>query len=234
MNFMPSEDAFFDEPLVDEHVSPPAATTSYAGISRTHEHRAAVPSELVQSSLRQEKLLERIVSELENMNGRLSTLERIAPGHAGLTPAAPVAGTPSRSPPKSRGAMALPPGSRPAAPPTVAERKPIVSAADDAVARERQEYEAIQRRRAEEDARLARIEAERLEREAEEERKRVAEMERMEEERRMKEELEKKTRGLMTGLLTGGGTGGLFGDDDFDDTAASAGGKKKGGGLFDD
>jgi len=82
------------------------------------------------------------------------------------------------------------------------------------------------RRRAEELARK-RDEDERRKRE-EEDRRRQEEDRRREEERLRKEALEKKTSGLMSGLLSGsgGGGGGLFGDDEPKKPAK--------GGLFDD
>lgn len=212
MNFMPSEDAFFDEPLHDAPVSygqPPAPQVA-------EESR-----ELLESSLRQEKLLERLLGEMEKMNRRLFAIETSGALGAPREAPKPVASpTGSATPKPSRGTFVLPPGSRPAVIPNIVEPKP----AED---REKAEEDAIFRRRAEEEARIARIEAERREREAEEERKRIAEIKRLEDERRMKEELEKKTRGLMSGLLTSSG-GGLFADENIDAPAP------KKGGLFDD
>jgi hypothetical protein len=82
------------------------------------------------------------------------------------------------------------------------------------------------KRRTEESARLARVEAERREREAEEVKRRQAEAERVENERRAREELEKKRKELITGLFTTETSTGLFEDD--------LNVKKNGGGLFDD
>ena len=217
MNFMPTEDGFFDEPLMEENIMPSAPLVSSSNQQ----------SSILESSLRQEKLLEKIATELERMNRRLSAVERL--GGASGSPAQSPSGSNKSA---TRGNLVLPPGSRQMYVPAMTmEKKPAdPSAAEEAVVRERDELEAIQRRRAEEESRLARIEAERIQREAEEERRRLAEMARMEEEKRMKKMLEEKTRGLMTGLLTGGGGGGLF--DDLDDTATDK--KKNGGGLFDD
>jgi hypothetical protein len=217
MNFMPSEDAFFDEPL---HNAPQAPLpVDHSG-------------ELLESSIRQEKLLERLIHEMERMNRNLIEL-RLAREHSNASPAPSPSSSnvkptaPASGPAPPRGNLILPPGSRPVSVPNVPEKKPGLSEAEEAAAREKDERDAILRRRAEEEARIARIEAERLEREAEEERKRIAELKRIEDEKRMKEELERKTRGLMSGLLTSDPTG-LFGDDDVE-----LPGKKKGG-LFDD
>lgn len=227
MNFMPSEDAFFDEPLHDEV---PVAVKSASNII-SNEFPVAL---LLESSLRQEKLLEQLVSEMERVNRNLINLE-IRYSQSTSSPApSPTNATKQQQSNPSRGTLILPPGSRPTTVPNVHKGKaPEVSAEEIAASREKEEQSAILRRRAEEDARIARIEAERLEREAEEERKRLVELKRIEEEKRMKAELEKKTRGLMTGLLTGTtSAGGLFGDDDID--VSGSAGNKKGGGLFDD
>jgi hypothetical protein len=219
MNFMPSEDAFFEEPV--ENVAPKNSKME-------NENSGQVASQILESSVRQEKLLERILSELERMNKRINLLENStssAPKSL-IRPDSPTFDTSSKP---SRGTLVLPPGSRPVTLANVGglEKAPVVPTDAD---REREEQEAIFRRRAEEQVRLARIESERIEREAEEERKRIAELERIQQEKRMKEELEKKTRGLMSGLLTGSSAG-LFADDDLDAPAAGA---KKSGGLFDD
>jgi hypothetical protein len=236
MNFMPNEDAFFDEPL---HDTVPQLAHFNAPEDLNHGRAPSIPrtdfsDQLLESSLRQEKLMERSISELERMNRRLLVIEStgLNPSvhHSVSTPApAPSVQNENKSLP-ARGNLVLPPGSRPATLPNVSEKKPVISTEEENAAREKAEQEAILRRRAEEEARLARIEAERIEREAEEERKRVAELKRIEEEKRMKAELEKKTRGLMTGLLTGVGSGGLFADEELE----SSGAAKKKGGLFDD
>ena len=225
MNFMPAEDAFFDEPIVDSN--PKYEQTTIITPPSTADYPA-----ILESSLRQEKLLERIVYELERMNDRLIAVERVRSNTGPIV-------SPQASPTNSsnavsankppRGNLVLPPGSRSVHAP-VAEKKAAVSAEEEAQKREKEEQDAIVRRRADEEARLARIEAERIEREAEEERKRQAELKRIEEEKRMKEDLERKTRGLMTGLLTSNG-GSLFADDDLDNVVGE---KKKSGGLFDD
>ena len=263
MNFMPSEDAFFDEPLNQPVTQPfvPAQVLSQHPQQSTFSHLDHLSkqendhsAQFLESSRRQEQLLERIVAELEKLNSRIGTLERITPvgnpsstGSRIVSPgASPTHGGGQSSTAKqTRGSLVLPPGSRPANAPNLPDRKPVeaVSAAEDAAARERQEQEAILRRRAEEEARIARLEAERKQREEEEERKRIEELKRIEEERKRKEELEQKTRGLMTGLFdnslttTATGASSLFGpEDDLDllSRPGAAGGQKTGGGLFDD
>ena len=252
MNFMPSEDAFFDEPLnqppITQYVPPQVLTqhthrpafSHFDHLAKQENDRSA---QMLESSKRQEHLLERIVSELEKLNTRIANLERVAPSSSAASTssrvvspgASPTNASSQQSAPRPiRGSLVLPPGSRPANIPNLPERKPaeVIPSADDAITRERQEQEAIMRRRAEEEARIARIEAERKQREEEEERKRLEEIKRIEEERKRKEELEKKTRGLMTGLIepmTSGG-GGLF-EDDLDLVGKPG---KKAGGLFDD
>ena len=215
---MPSEDAFFDEQIqAPQKVS-------------LHEEQAPdFSNQILESSIRQEKLLERILSELERMNKRINLLESVSSGNKASTSSSVVR---TESPPTStyvasRGAFVLPPGSRPAIIPA-----PVLTSDKKIVVAEEEEQEAILRRRSEEQARLARIEAERADREAEEQRKRLAELQKLQDEKRMKEELEKKTRGLMSGLLTSAG-GSLFEDDDLAEPNAAGGGKKTGG-LFDD
>lgn len=246
---MPNEDAFFDEipinenPRSNNHLNKPSS--DYSSVSpQVHQDFTAI----LDSAHRQERLLERIVGELEKMNRRLSAVERLSPtsGLSAISSAvakgtisptqSPTGAQASKTVSEPRGHLVLPPGSRSAhTAPIPNDKKPVVSAVEEEAAREKQELEVIERRRAEEVSRLARIEAERLEREAEEERKRLAELKRIEEEKHMKEELEKKTRGLMTDLLTGGNSGGgLFANDELDDMLGSKGGKKKSGGLFDD
>ena len=249
MNFMPNEDAFFDEILINEN---PGSNNHLNKLSS--DFSTVTPrfnqdlTAILDSAHRQERLLERIVGELEKMNRRLSAVERLSPT-SGLSEISSSAAKGTISPTQSptgaqaskpgsepRGHLVLPPGSRPAhVTPILNDKKPVVSAVEEDAAREKQELEVIERRRAEEVSRLARIEAERLEREAEEERKRLAELKRLEEEKRMKEELEKITRGLMTDLLTSGNSGGgLFANDDLDDMLGSKERQKKSGGLFDD
>jgi hypothetical protein len=235
MNFMPSEDTFFDEPLHNEAPVPqnvaPKINMGYSAPAMPQDNTMSL---LLESSIRQEKLLEKLLSEMERVNRNLINLEFRQQHHSGSPAPSPTsAKQQSGSGEKvnqSRGSLLLPPGSRPATVPAVAPKTPDLSLAELAASKEQEEREAILRRRAEEDARLARIEAERLEREAEEERKRIAELKRIEEEKRMKEELEKKTRGLMSGLLTNTNAG-LFGDDDMEIPGPAG---KKAGGLFDD
>jgi hypothetical protein len=233
MNFMPSEDTFFDEPLHND-IPVPQNISSKSNVVR-EDNTVAL---LLESSLRQEKLLERLLSEIERVNRNLINID-LKHQNATSSPApSPTSAkhqqqANSTGPTPPRGNLLLPPGSRPATVPNVVKEKaPELSAEEIAAAREKSEQDAILRRRAEEEARIARIEAERIQKEAEEERKRLAELRRIEEEKRMKEELEKKTRGLMTGLLTTSSTGGLFGDDDLD--VGGVAGTRKGGGLFDD
>lgn len=241
MNFMPNEDAFFDEPLHNDMPVPQNIAPKSNVAHQTYQFSPQIlpPQEnanqlLLESSLRQEKLLERLLTEMERMNKNLIELRISRECSQASSPAASPSSATSKniaaSSHPSRGTLILPPGSRPTSLPNVPEKKPVLSPAEEIAVREQEEREAILRRRADEEARLARIEAERLEREAEEERKRIAEMKRIEDEKRMKEELERKTRGLMTGLITSTSAGGLFGDDDLD----IGSGSKKQGGLFDD
>ena len=239
---MPSEDTFFDEPLVEDYVqygAPPKVLAPHQEYTFSNEKLQAQQEnntllQLLESSKRKELLLEKIVSEMERMNRRLLTLENLSPSHP--VPAAKTfspTGSPvssSAAPRASRGTLVLPPGSKPSTVPNLPDKKPVLSN-EDVASREQDEHAAILRRRNDEEARLARLEAERKQREQEEERKRLAELKRVEEERRMKEELDKKTRGLMTGLLASNSGGGLF-EDDIDSIAAP--GLKKSGGLFDD
>ena len=232
MNFMPSEDTFFDEPLHENIPAPRFDESMHNKGIVPHDVRDPTLNLLLESSLRQEKLLERLLSEMERANRNLINIELKQQNSTPSPNASPTSGKQTSSfPQQPRGTLLLPPGSRPATVPTVVSKTPELSAAELAASKEREEQEAILRRRAEEDARLARIEAERLEREAEEERRRMAELKRIEDEKRMKEQLEKKTRGLMTGLLSNGSAGGLFGDDDLDISGPAG---KKSGGLFDD
>jgi hypothetical protein len=241
MNFMPSEDAFFDEPLHNDMPVPQniAPKSNVAHQAYPFSPQILPPPEnanqlLLESSIRQEKLLERLLTEMERVNKNLIELRLSRENSQASSPGASPSSAAGKSVPTSsnpsRGTLILPPGSRPISVPNVPEKKPLLSPAEEIAAREQEEREAILRRRADEEARLARIEVERLEREAEEERKRIAEMKRIEDEKRMKEELERKTRGLMTGLITSSAAGGLFGDDDLD---MGSNGKKQGG-LFDD
>lgn len=168
MNFMPSEDAFFDEPLNQ----PPAVAYVPPQVLSQHTHQPAFShfdhlakqendhsAQLLESSRRQEYLLEKIVSELEKLNSRISNLERVAPSSSAASTssrvvspgASPTNASSQQSGPKqTRGSLVVPPGSRPTNIPKLPERKPVeaVSAAEDAATRERQEQEAILRRRA--------------------------------------------------------------------------------------
>lgn len=223
MNFMPSEEAFFDEPLVDN----PAASIDPRGpcLDSSYMER------LLASSVNQEKLLGRLVGEIEQINLRLHSLEakilseRPTEKMHSSIPAISARPTSPPLPKEPRGTLVLPPGSRPAngvLAPTVA---PSVQTSQE------EENQMLARRRAEEEARLLRIEAERKAKEAQDEQRRLEEAKRIEEERRAKAELERKTRGLMTDLLITNVGGSLFEDDDL---LAGSTAKPKGGGLFDD
>lgn len=242
MNFMPAEDAFFDEPLVDTHASGNGTVPAHPSFPKseilpTHSIDA-VSQQLLESSRNQEKLLLRLVCEVEKLTRRLTSLETLPSiGSTVRKDTQSPASTPtstSRSLPPQRGALVLPPGCRSTTIPSMTVPKAVSSAEDNAVRQAQNEELALQRRRADEEARLARIESERKEREAEDERRRVLERKRIEEEKRIKEELERKTRGLMTGLLTSGPGGGLFDDDLGEFGSNKKGNGTKTGGLFDD
>ena len=253
MNFMPSEDAFFDEPIhSNDHGGYPqqVLVDSYRSNSLVpdsnmfHKTENAIHAQLLESSKRQEQLLERIVSELEKMNRRLSEVDRVVPANPlpqAATRVSSAVGSPTSNnsstgiPKPTRGSLVLPPGSKVPNAPNLPERKPGAAVIDDGLVKEQDEQAAILRRRAEEEARIARLEAERKQREEEEERKRLEELKRIEEEKKRKQELESKTKGLMTGIFTDS-SGGLFGPDDDLDVVASPGGSgtKTGRGLFDD
>eukprot|EP00928_Gymnodinium_smaydae_P080102 TRINITY_DN63886_c0_g1_i1.p1 TRINITY_DN63886_c0_g1~~TRINITY_DN63886_c0_g1_i1.p1 ORF type:complete len:286 (-),score=57.63 TRINITY_DN63886_c0_g1_i1:83-847(-) len=152
----------------------------------------------------------------------------LAGGGGGGRDHPPVDSRRATAPPQQRGNMILPPGKGLTQPMPHAPAAPMAMPGEDprvAAERERQRIEEDGRRRAEEIARR-REEDERRRRE-EAERQRAEEERRREEERQRKLALEKKTTGLMSNLVSGGG-GGLFGDED---AAAS---RPKRGGLFDD
>ena len=254
MNFMPSEDAFFDEPIHsnDHGGYPPQVlgtsqrpyTSGNQFVISHQKDENSIHVQLLESSKRQEQLLEKLVHELERMNRRLSDVERLAPNI--LLPAtsskvngvvgSPTSATPVSGGPKpTRGSLVLPPGSKVSNVPNLPERKAHDSSMDSNQTKEQDEQAAILRRRAEEEARIVRLEAERKQREEEDERKRLHELKRIEDEKRRKQELESKTKGLMTGIFTDS-SGGLFGPDDDLDVSTSTGGtgSKQGRGLFDD
>jgi len=251
---MPSEDAFFDEPIHsnDHGGYPPQVLTnshrpnSYVPESNVFQKTEnTLQAQLLESSKKQEQLLERIVGELEKMNRRLSDVERFAssnPIPPSTNRVASAVGSPTNNssaaggPKPTRGSLVLPPGSKVSNVPNLPERKVGNPVGDEALVKEQDEQAAILRRRAEEEARIARLEAERKQREEEEEKKRLEELKRIEEEKKRKQELESKTKGLMSGIFTDS-SGGLFGpDDDLDVIANQAGGAgtKTGRGLFDD
>ena len=253
MNFMPSEDAFFDEPIhANDHggYPPQVLVNSHRPNTFVPESNVfqktenAIHAQLLESSKKQEQLLERIVTELEKMNRRLCEVERIAPSSS-IPPvvnrSSSAVGSPTGTnsstvgPKPTRGSLVLPPGSKVPNAPNLPERKLGAPTVDESVMKEQDEQAAILRRRAEEEARIARLEAERKQREEEEEKKRLDELKRIEEEKKRKQELESKTKGLMTGIFTDS-SGGLFGPDDDLDVAANPGGSgsKSGRGLFDD
>ena len=254
MNFMPSEDAFFDEPIhSNDHggYPPPVLGISHrpntlsAYTDTVQKSDNILLAQILESSKKQEQFLEKIVGELGRLNQRMSELERIS-----HTPSAPVSVSTNRVPnvvgsptnminassgmKPTRGSLVLPPGSKVPNAPNLPERKSGVPMIDETQAKE-DEQAAILRRRAEEEARIARLEQERKQREEEEERKRLEEQRRLEEEKRRKQELESKTKGLMTGIFTDS-SGGLFGPDDDLDVSTNPGGtgSKPGRGLFDD
>ena len=221
MNFMPSEDVFYDEPLVDNTQQQQYVGKNYVNANTRFEpstarpvhhatHVDAAPAnvgeyaswqhDMLESSRNCEKLLGRLVAHFESRTLPTESLSTLA---TEVAPAIP------------RGTLVLPPGSRP----------PVLSPPPTKLVASTEETSF--RRRAEEEARLARIEAERKEKEKLDEAKRLEELKRIEEAKILKEQLEKKTRGLMTDLLVGS-SGGLFDDNDDINT------KPKAGGLFDD
>ena len=250
---MPSEDAFFDEPIhSNDHGGYPTQVLVNSNLpnSFVQETNAfqktenSIHAQLLESSKKQEQLLEKIVAELERMNRRLIEVEKINPSFAppsSTNRATSVVGSPTSNnsstgaPKPTRGSLVLPPGSKVPNAPNLPERKVGAPIVDDSLVKEQDEQAAILRRRAEEEARIVRLEAERKQREEEEERKRQEELKRIEEEKKRKQELESKTKGLMTGIFTDS-NGGLFGPDDDLDVTANPGGaaSKTGRGLFDD
>ncbi|CAK9011706.1 unnamed protein product [Durusdinium trenchii] len=197
-----------------------------------HEGEAGVEALLrlvAESSQRQEQLLGKVCSLLVSLDekmGRMaaaqermqdSLLRAPDPGLSAAAPKAPLSNA-------QRGALVAPPGKpyagAPAAGPSPEEQR----LAQERLLADQKRIEEENRRRAEELARQ-RAEEERRRRE-DEERRRQEEERRREEERRAKEELGKKTDGLLSGLLSQSGGGGLFGDDE--PKRASK------GGLFDD
>jgi hypothetical protein len=253
MNFMPSEDAFFDEPIHsnDHGGYPPQVLgtshqpNSYGNQFETNQKTEnSFHAQLLESSKRQEQLLEKMVYELERMNRRLVEVERLAPAmtlpvsanKGNGTVGSPTSVTPVSGGLKpTRGSLVLPPGSKVAHVPNLPERKTHDPTAEGVQSKEHDEQAAILRRRAEEEARIARLEIERKQREEEEERRRLEELKRLEDEKIRKQELENKTKGLMTGIFTDS-SGGLFGPDDDLDVSTNTGGTgtKQGRGLFDD
>merc|ERR1719506_2925115 len=153
----------------------------------------------------------------------------LPPGVGALGPAA----VPSY--PSGRGSMLPPPGRQTGGsmlpPPGRRDDNPDRLAAQQ---RAQEEREAQMRRREEEERK--RREAEEQRRRLEEE-KRLAEQRRIEEEKeRKRQELADKTRGLMDGLMSGGGDSDLFGAEApvVESAAASSAGKAKAKSLFDD
>jgi hypothetical protein len=247
MNFMPSEDVFFDEPISTDmtgiafvHVPPPAGYQAVEAPTEVSPHDLL--SKLVDSSLRQEALLEKLVGEIERMNTRLLTVE-LTSGMRGTRSSSPMSTSDSVEKPRSdsaarlptvRGTLLLPPGSRPILPNSVSRGTPQpVIPSEDPMERERKEQEAIQQMRADEETRLLRMEVERKQREEEEARKRAEHLRKLEETKRQKEELEKRTKGLLNDLLVPQSGKGLFDSDDEPDILAGDQTKARKG-LFDD
>jgi hypothetical protein len=194
---------------------------------------------LVESSQRQEQLFTKVCSLLVGLDEKMtvvagnqerleSTMQRLA--EEGAFAGGGSGGSSARA--SGRGNIAAPPGRE-----TLGGSGPTAATATGGVSKEEQqrlEAERLAAERArieEENARraqeLARKKAEAEKRaKEEEERKRIEEEKRLAEEKARKQELEKKTTGLMSDLISGGG-GDLFGDD-------LAGKSKKKGGLFDD
>lgn len=175
---------------------------------------------LVQSSQRQTQLLDKMCSLLEGLETKVDRLVSVqsALGSGGAGGNAPGRGQEGATGGGGRGKVLAPPartvegGSRGGMPQDL---------------RTKAERMAAERARAEEESRL-REEAKREEarrKKEEEERKRLeAERQRQEEQER-KEKLEQKTNGLMSNLIVGSGSGGLF------DEAPV---RRNKGGLFDD
>lgn len=244
---MPSEDVFFDEPF---HTGDPgqfhqAQTASRCAEQTTVEHiNTDLLVKLVETALRQEALLERVVREVEKLNTRLLTIEL----NSGSRPHCAADSSPrgeikdkSISSSKStipRGSLLLPPGSRPVLP-NFGTRIDASSLGkmEDIAERDRKEQEAIARLRKEEEERLAHMEAERKRIEEEEERARLEHVKRIEEERRHRQEVEKRTKELLNNLIVSDGTRskGLFDSDNEDNGLdGSSGPNKQSNGLFDD
>eukprot|EP00927_Polykrikos_kofoidii_P069168 TRINITY_DN64551_c0_g1_i1.p1 TRINITY_DN64551_c0_g1~~TRINITY_DN64551_c0_g1_i1.p1 ORF type:complete len:259 (+),score=72.02 TRINITY_DN64551_c0_g1_i1:72-848(+) len=201
---------------------------------------------LVESSQRQEQLLEKVCSLVANLDARIETLgnnqNRLEATLHHVVSQRAMSSTPVvRDTTKSatpaginRGSLVAPPGRGPvnplASPPptsTIVVSDEKSTEAEDRLARERLRLEEESRRRAEEMQRK-RVEEERR-RQKEIERQRIEEDRRREEEKLRKQELENKTNAALSGLFgsdSGGGSS-LFGDDE-------AKPKKKSGGLFDD
>lgn len=204
MNFMPPLDEFVDEPII----TPPAVLVPEMLDPAVHQS-------ILESNKRQEELLGKILVEIEKLNKRINLIENKNSENlfSKPSPSPAPSGLAAETRSAIRGSLPLPPGMRHVPSPVAAP--PAQMSIDDE-----------NKRRTEESARLARVEAERREREAEEVKRRQAEAERVENERRAREELEKKRKELITGLFTTETSTGLFEDD--------LNVKKNGGGLFDD
>ncbi len=246
MNFMPSDDAFFDEqfhsvePERHNHIPPQISSYETEAVSVSTE----LLIKLVESSLRQEALLERVVREVERLNTRMLTMELSGSSRSHILSDVPqLNDSKDKSKEQSkptipRGSLLLPPGSRPVLP-NIGTRSdaPALIRVEASGDREKQEREAIEKLRLEEEERMAMMEAERKRIEEEEERARLEHLKKIEEERRQREELEKRTKGLLSNLITSqGSTGkGLFDSDNEDEgLVGSAGPNKPSKGIFDD
>ncbi|CAJ1355741.1 unnamed protein product [Effrenium voratum] len=193
---------------------------------------------VAESAQRQEQLLGKVCSLLLGLDDKLGRIaaaqerleETMQRGGGGGGSSGDSFTARGGTAPVPRGNLVAPPGktsySGPLGPSAAAGPSPEEQRlAQERLAADRLRMEEENRRRAEELARR-REEDERRKRE-EEERRRQEEERRREEERLRKEELGKKTSGLMSGLLSSSGGGGLFGDE-------AAPKRSSKGGLFDD
>lgn len=198
---------------------------------------AACLQRLVESSQRQEQLMEKMCTLFVNLDTKIG---RVAAGQERLEAAAQSGGgtrelsgsAPGRASftePDSRGQMIRPIGHKPesfTAPSPPPAPDPRIAAAQRQAESERANAERFQLQRREEEIRRRQEEDDR--RIAEEAAARRAEEERrVEQERQRKAGLEARTKGMMSSLITDGPSD-LFGDD------LGAKPKKAAGGLFDD
>ena len=208
-------------------------------MSAEEEPRQVTVVDLFDSSTRQETLLEKLLNatlalnlSIEKLGLRVQAVETAvkegfvpgprSPSHSVV----PAKSIPAKS--EQRGLLVLPPG--------MGGPRPIIEEkiSNEDLAKKQLEEENIRAqeearlevKRREEAERLARVEEDRKRKEEETERIRKEEIRRIEEERIRKETLEKKTRSIMSDLITNVGSG-LFPDEE-------TSGHKKTGGLFDE